>query len=64
MGNFNTDKDRELKELSQRLSDLEAGIERTEGLIRSRKNLELQLEKQKAEFAEVCKRIRKLAETN
>ena len=64
MGNFNTDKDRELKELSQRLSDLEAGIERTEGLIRSRKNLELKLEKQKAEFAEVCKRIRKLAETN
>ena len=64
MGNFNTDKDRELKELSQRLNDLEAGIERTEGLIRSRKNLELKLEKQKAEFAEVCKRIRKLAETN
>ena len=64
MDNFNTDKDRELKYLSQRLNDLEAGIERTEGLIRSRENLEKQLEQQKAEFAEVCKRIRKLAETN
>ena len=64
MGNFNTDKDRELKYLSQRLNDLEAGIERTEGMIRSRENLEKQLEQQKAEFAEVFKRIRKLAETN
>jgi len=64
MGNFNTDKDRAMQELSRRLNDLEENIERTEGLIRSRKNLELQLEKQKAEFAEVCKRIRKLAETN
>ena len=62
MGNI--DKDRELKELSQRLNDLEAGIERTEGMIRSRENLEKQLEQQKAEFAEVFKRIRKLAETN
>ena len=57
-------KEREWQELSQRLNDLEENIERTEGMIRSRKNLELQLEKQKAEFAEVCKRIRKLAETN
>jgi len=64
MDNFNTNRDREMQELSRRLNDLEAGIERTEGLIRSRKNLELQLEQQKAEFAEVCKRIRKLAETN
>lgn len=62
MGNI--DKDRELKYLSQRLNDLEAGIERTEGMIRSRENLEKQLEQQKAEFAEVFKRIRKLAETN
>jgi TolA-binding protein len=64
MGNFNTDKDRAMQELSRRLNDLEAGIERTEGMIRSRENLEKQLEQQKAEFAEVFKRIRKLAETN
>ena len=51
----------EWKILAERLSYLEESIDRIESMIRNQQTLEKQLADKKAEFKQVCERLRDLA---
>ena len=51
----------EWKILAERLSYLEENIDRIESMIRNQQTLEKQLADKKAEFKQVCERLRNLA---
>jgi len=54
-------KEQEWKILAERLSYLEESIDRIENMIRNQQTLEKQLADKKAEFKQVCERLRNLA---
>ena len=62
MGNIEIkNKEQEWKILAERLSYLEESIDRIENMIRNQQTLEKQLADKKAEFKQVCERLRDLA---
>ena len=62
MGNIEIkNKEQEWKILAERLSYLEENINRIESMIRNQQTLEKQLADKKAEFKQVCERLRNLA---
>ena len=54
-------REQEWKILAERLSYLEEIINRIESMIRNQQTLEKQLADKKAEFKQVCERVRNLA---
>ena len=54
-------KEQEWKILAERLSYLEENINQIESMIRNQQTLEKQLADKKAEFKQVCERLRDLA---
>ena len=54
-------REQEWKILAERLSYLEENINRIESMIRNQQTLEKQLADKKAEFKQVCERLRNLA---